>query len=121
MTGSGSRPQACRFVPSSRGADRPAERLVLGVRLGAGEQRAEPARPRLDVVVEEAQQVAAGRVDRRVARDVEPARRAERDVAAPCARDERSVSRVVGVVLHHDDLGAVLGACGATEASATAR
>ena len=80
VTGSGSRPHACRLRALEPRADRPAERLVLRVRLGGGEQRVEPARPHLDVVVEEAQQLARGGVDRGVAGDVDAraARRARR-------------------------------------------
>ena len=77
--------------------DRPAERLVVRVRAGGGQQRVQPARPRLDVVVEEAQQLAGGGVERRVAGDVDPARLAVREVARRRgAVTSRSVSGSAG-------------------------
>jgi hypothetical protein len=89
--------------------DRAAERLVLGVLGGSGDQRAEPAGPRLGVVVEEAQEVGGGGGDRRVAGGVEPARLALRHVARAVLGRERLGLRVRRVVLDHDQLGAVLG------------
>ena len=67
-------------------ADRTAERLVPRVRGRAGEHRAEPARPDVDVVVEEAQEVASRGVDRRVAGHVEAARRPSATYRAPWPR-----------------------------------
>ena len=92
--------------------DRPAERLVLGVLGGGGDQRAEPARPRLGVVVEEAQEVRLRGRDRGVAGRVEPARLAVRDVARAVLGGERLGLGVGRVVLDHDQLGAVLGRLG---------
>jgi hypothetical protein len=92
--------------------DRPAERLVLRARARRRQQRVQVAGPRLDVVVEEAQQLARGRVQRRVARHVDPARRAVREVAAAVGGDEPLGLGVGGVVLDHHDLRPVLGGLG---------
>ena len=89
--------------------DRAAERVVLRLGRGGGEQRAEPARPRLGVVVEEAQEIGLRERDRRVARRIEPARLAVGLVAGAVLRRELLRLRVGGVVLDDDQLGAVLG------------
>src|SRR4051794_15971278 len=86
------------------GPDRPAEDLVPGRRVHAGEHRVQPAGPDLHVVVEEADELALGRVQRRVARGVEPARGAVGEIARAEARGEGGGLGVVRVVLHHEDL-----------------
>ena len=87
--------------------DRPAEGLVPGVGLGRLEQGAEPAVPDVDVVVEEAEQVARGGVDRGVARDVDAALLAERDVARAVPLGDGLGRGVARVVLDDDQLGPV--------------
>ena len=87
--------------------DRPAEGLVLGVGLGRLEQGAEPTVPDVDVVVEEAEQVARGGVDGGVARDVDAALFAERDVARAVPLGDGLGRGVAGVVLDDDQLGPV--------------
>ena len=101
--------------------DRAAERLVLGVLCGRGDQRPEPAGPRLGVVVEEAQEVRARGRDRRVARRVEPSRLAVRDVARAVLSASCSVSGSAGSSSTTISSAPCSAACGAAEASATAR
>ena len=89
--------------------DRAAEGVVVRLVMGGGEQRAEPAGPRLGVVVEEAQEVGLRQRDRGVARRVEPARLAVGRVARAVLGGELRRLRVGRIVLDHDQLGAVLG------------
>ena len=83
--------------------DRAAEGLVGLVR----DERVEPARPHLDVVVEEAHELPGGRAHRRIAGGVDAVRAAERDVLRAEALRERPCRRVLGVVLDDHDLRAV--------------
>ena len=89
--------------------------------VGRGEQRGEPPRPDLDVVVEQADQVARGVGDAGVAGDVDALRGAERDVDAAVG----STSARVGASSASSSTTTISApcsaACGATEASATAR
>ena len=91
VTGSGSRPHARRREPSSRGRIGPPKASSPSWR----EQRVEPARPDLDVVVEEAHELAGWRRDRGVARGVDAragdrARRSARRSARPAAASAAS-------------------------------
>jgi hypothetical protein len=89
------------------GPDRPAEGLVLGIGARALQHRHQPARPYLDVVVEEAQQLGRGRLDGRVAGGVDPPRFSERDVAAAVPAHEPLGLGIRHVVLDDHDVRAV--------------
>ena len=68
MTGSGSRPQACRSVPSSTGRIGPPNASWPGLAAAAASSASSQPGQTADVVVEEAEELARGGLDRRVAR-----------------------------------------------------
>ena len=89
--------------------DRATEHLVLRERVGGREQRLEPRRPDLHVVVQEAQELRRRRVDRRVPRGVEPPRLAVGDIPGSVSSGEPLRRGIGRVVLDDDHLGAVRG------------
>ena len=91
------------------GLDRAAERLVLGVPAAAAiSAPSQPGHASASSSRKQRRSELRGR-DRGVARGVEPARLAVRDVARAVLRGERLRLGIRRVVLDHDQLGAVLG------------
>ena len=105
VTGAGSRPQACRFVPSSRARIGPPNASCPGWPAAAASIASSQPGHAATSSSRKHSRSAARRLDRRVACDVEPARRGRAPRSARRARVASALGLGVGaVVLHDDDL-----------------
>ena len=109
VIGAGSRPHACRSVPSSRARIGPPNASWSGY--AAAPARSASSQPGQTATSSSRKhrRSAPRRVDRGVAGDVEAARRAQREVAGAVVGGEPRRPRVRGAVLDHDDLRAAGG------------
>ena len=106
MIGGPSRPQVRKRWSSKRAWIGPVRTATSsGHAAAAREQRVEPARAHLDVVVDEAHERRVGGLQGGVARGVEAARRVVGEVARAVALGGRA-RRLVGPVVDHEHLGA---------------